>query len=165
MMAPFKTTTPANNNVKGLTKTGFHNNVNMHSYSQPRLSHRLTSWRWCSLSDSATEWSSNSSAGNCCHLNGVVGRGCQQCGSVGSLTLASPRHRNTHCTATITAVVYCVSCNVTVVINAWDTTPVNKDANRTGSHCSDICGWITRGWGLKKYRLKMTEICGWLKPE
>ena len=121
-----------------------------YSYSQPRLSHRLTSWRWCCLSDSGTEWSSDSSAGNCCHLNGVTGRGYQQSGSVGSLTLVSPRHRNIHCTATTSAVAYNVSCNVTVSVNAWDTTPSNDDANRAGSHGSDLSGWFTRSWGLEK---------------
>ena len=137
----------------------------MHHYHTPHLHmfsakvyHRLTSWRWCCLSDSGTEWSSGSSAGNCCHLNGVAGRGYQQCCSVGSLTLVSPRHRNTHCTATTSAVAYCVSCNVTVAINAWDTLPFNDDADRAGSHGSDRCGWITRGWGLERAQSKKIVI-------
>ena len=119
----------------------------MHTYSQSTVPHRLTSWRRCCLSDSGTEWSSDSSAGNCCHLNGVTGRGYQQCCSVGSLTLASPRHRNTHCTATTCAVAHCVSCNVTVASNAWDMAPSNEDADRAGRHGSDLCRWITRSWG------------------
>ena len=150
MIAPFKTTTPVSNNVKVLTKIGFHNNVNMHSCSQLTVSHRLTSWRGCCLSDSGTEWSSDSSAGNCCHLNGVAGRWYQWCCSVSLLTLASPRHRNTHCTATISAVAYSVSCNVTVAINAWDMTPLNEDGYRAGSHGSNFCGSITWGLGLEK---------------
>ena len=120
------------------------------THSQPTVSHRLTSWRWCCLSDSGTEWSSDSSAGNCCHLNGVAGRGCQQCCSVGSLTLASPRHRNILDTATTCAVAYCVSCDVAVAINARDTAPSNEDAIRAGSHGIDLCGWLTGGWGLEE---------------
>ena len=108
-------------------------------------SHRLTSWRGCCLSDSGTEWSSDSSAGNCCHLNGIAGIEFQWCCGVGSLTLASPRHRNTHCTVTTSAVAYSVSCNVTVAINAWDTPPSNENANKAGSHGSHFCGCITRG--------------------
>ena len=59
--------------------------------------------------------------------------------------MASPRHRNTHCTVTTCGVVHCVSCNVTVAINAQEMAPSNEDANRVGSHGSDICGWIIRG--------------------
>ena len=151
MIAPFKTRTTVGQNVKVFScndKLYYIATVNTHS--QPWVPHRLTSWRWCCLSDSGTEWSSDSSAGNCCHLNRVAGGGCQWCCSVGSVTLASPRYRNTHCTATTCAVAHCVSCNVAVTINAWDTASSNEDANRVGSHGNDLCGWISRGWGLEK---------------
>ena len=154
MIAPFKTRTAVGQNVKVFScndKLYYIATVNIHS--QPWVPHRLTSWRWCCLSDSGTEWSSDSSAGNCCHLNGVAGRGYQGCCNVGSLTVASSRHRNTHWTATTCAVAHCVSCNVTVAINAQDTAPSNEDANRVRSHGSDLHGWISRGWGLEKVQL------------
>ena len=145
MIPPFKTRVPVgqNGHVFSWTDASYHT-PHLHMFSA-KVYHRLTSWRWCCLSDCGTEWSSGSSAGNCCHLNGVAGRGYQQCCSVGSLTLASPRHRNTHCTAITSAIAYSVSRNVTVAINAWYTPPSNENANRAGSHYSDICGWIIRG--------------------
>ena len=112
----------------------------MHTTSQPRVSHRLTSWRRSFHSDVGTEWSSDSSIGNCCHLNGVAGIGCQQCCSMGSLTLSSPIHNRFPFNLTTCAVAHCVFCYVTVTINARDTAPLSDDANWAGSCGSDHCG-------------------------
>ena len=90
----------------------------MHTTSQPRVSHRLTSCRRSFHGDDGTEWSSDSSIGNCCHLNGVAGIGCQQCCSMGSLALSSPIHNRFPFNLTTCAVAHCVFFYVTVTINA-----------------------------------------------
>ena len=78
-------------------------------------------------------------------MNGVAVIECQQCCSVGSLTQVSPRHKNIHCSAITHSVDYYVSRNVTVAINAWDTSPSNEDADRVDSHGGDLCWWFIRG--------------------
>ena len=122
----------------------------MHRILQSRLStsHRLTFWRRSFHRDICTKRSSGSSVGNCCHLNGVAGIGCQQCCSMGSLTLSTLIHNFFPFNLTTCAVAHCVSCNITVTINAWDTAPLSDDANGAGSHCSNCCGWST--WDCKK---------------